>query len=147
MKGKSLTLPVMALFGAMLVALPINAGAQGQDTAPGQQPPVNTTGPSISGTTVDGQTLTADPGVWSGVSVTYSYQWQRCGISGDGCSSVDSAVDSSYGLGSSDVGSTLRVVVTASNKNGSVVDNRASEIRLQSLVWIGARSPLQSIQT
>jgi hypothetical protein len=122
MKRSSFTLPVMALLGVMLVSLPINASAQGQGvaTAPGQQPPVDATSPSISGTSVDGQTLTADPGDWSGVAVTYTYQWQRCDTSGDGCSSVDGAVDSTYGLGSNDVGSTLRVVVTASNKNGSV---------------------------
>src|SRR5712691_5869996 len=119
MKGKPFTLPITAVLVVMFVSLPINAGAQGTDTAPGQQPPRNSTGPSISGTAVDGQTLTANAGDWSGVSVTYSYQWQRCNTSGDGCSPVDGAVDSTYGLGSSDVGSTLRIVVTASNKNGS----------------------------
>jgi hypothetical protein len=120
MKGKPFTLPITAMLVVMFVSLPINAGAQGTDTAPGQQPPVNSSDPSVNGTAVDGQTLTANAGDWSGVSVTYSYQWQRCNTAGDGCSSVDGAVDSTYGLGSSDVGSTLRVVVTASNKNGSL---------------------------
>lgn len=119
MKGKSFTLPVLAVLVVMLVSLPLNAGAQGTDTAPGQQPPVNLTDPSISGTAVEGQTLTADSGNWSGPSITYGYQWQRCSTSGDACSSVDGAVDSTYGLGSSDVGATISVVVTASNKNGS----------------------------
>jgi hypothetical protein len=119
MNGKPFTLPVMAVLVVMLVSLPINAGAQGKDTAPGQQPPVNSTDPSINGTGIVGETLTASPGDWGGASVDYSYQWQRCNSSGDGCSSVDGAVDSTYGLGSSDVGSTLRVVVTASNKNGT----------------------------
>src|SRR6266576_1261337 len=119
MKGKPFTFPVTAMLVVMLVALPINAGARGTDTAPGQQPPTSSIDPSITGTALDGQTLTANAGDWSGVSVTYSYQWQQCNTSGDECSPVDGAVDSTYALSSSDVGSTLRVVVTVSNKNGS----------------------------
>src|SRR5439155_8359792 len=42
-------------------------------------PPVNTTAPSISGTTTEGQTLTASSGSWSGYPApAYSYQLDRC---------------------------------------------------------------------
>jgi hypothetical protein len=120
MKVKALTLPITAVLVIMFGSLSMKASAVGTDTAPGQQPPANTTGPSINGTAVDGQTLTAERGDWSGPSVEYGYQWQRCDASGDSCSSVAGAGDSTYGLVSSDVGSTLRTVVTATNKNGSV---------------------------
>ena len=45
--------------------------------------PSNTAAPSISGTPAVGETLTADPGTWSGVPTpTFSYQWQRCAAIG-----------------------------------------------------------------
>jgi concanavalin A-like lectin/glucanase superfamily protein/matrixin len=50
----------------------------GAATAAGN-PPVNSSPPSISGTLAAGQTLTADPGTWTGDQpISYSYQWQRC---------------------------------------------------------------------
>lgn len=41
-------------------------------------PPTNSVPPAISGEARVGQTLSADPGVWSPTS-DYAYQWQRCG--------------------------------------------------------------------
>jgi len=39
---------------------------------------VNTVAPTITGTKQEGQTVTADPGTWSGNgTITYAYQWQR----------------------------------------------------------------------
>jgi sugar lactone lactonase YvrE len=82
--------------------------------------PSNTALPTISGTAEDGQTLTAGTGEWAGTPpLTYSYQWQSCNSAGEGCSNVPGATDSSYLLGHSDVGTTLRVIVTASNSAGS----------------------------
>ncbi len=46
-------------------------------------PPSNTAPPTISGTLVDGQTLTASTGSWSGSPpLTYGYQWELCNSSG-----------------------------------------------------------------
>ena len=47
-------------------------------------PPVNTTQPAApSGTGIDGGTLTADPGTWSGdAPIDITYQWQRCDADG-----------------------------------------------------------------
>ena len=82
------------------------------------QAPVNTSAPSISGSAVQGQTLSADHGGWSGdTPITYSYQWRRCNSSGSGCSNVGAA-SSSYTLVSGDVNHTLEVVVTAQNGVG-----------------------------
>ena len=83
------------------------------------QPPVNTSLPTISGQTVVGDTLSAANGSWSNSPTGYSYQWQDCDASGANCSSISGATGSSYKLASGDAGSTIDVVVTASNSAGS----------------------------
>jgi uncharacterized protein (TIGR03790 family) len=81
---------------------------------------VNTVLPIITGTTTDGQTLTATTGAWAGTAPTaYNYQWQRCDAAGDNCANIADAVTATYVLGFSDQGNTVRVVVTAGNAAGS----------------------------
>ena len=81
--------------------------------------PVNTVAPSISGSAVEGQTLTASPGSWSGSPApSFAYQWQRCDQSGQNCAPIGAQI-STYGALSADVGSTLEVSVTATNSSGS----------------------------
>jgi Cellulase (glycosyl hydrolase family 5) len=72
-----------------------------------------------------GQTLSSSTGGWSGVSLSYAYQWKRCDLSGNGCTGISGATGSTYNLGASEVGTTLRVDVTASNKNGSATATSA----------------------
>jgi hypothetical protein len=80
--------------------------------------PANTSKPTISGNAVQGETLTANTGSWSGDSpISYSYQWLRCNSSGSSCSNVGSN-STSYGLGSGDVNHTIEVTVTATNSVG-----------------------------
>ncbi len=87
---------------------------------PPAQPPVNAALPSISGTAQDGQTLTAQTGVWTGLSpITYTYQWRRCSSAGASCTSVVGQTGTTYLLSVADVGFTLRVVVTATNQDGT----------------------------
>jgi hypothetical protein len=82
--------------------------------------PTNTFAPGISGTTVEGQTLTADPGGWSGVpSITYAYQWQRC--SSVACSDIPAATRRTYRLAAADIGHYMRIKVTATNEGGSSI--------------------------
>lgn len=81
--------------------------------------PANTTAPSISGTTQDGETLTASAGNWSGSQpISYAYQWESCGPGGGNCEAVEGATGNSYTLADGDLETTLRVRVTASNAIG-----------------------------
>ena len=89
-----------------------------------QAAPVNTAQPTISGSPLVGQTLTATQGTWSNSPTSYSYQWVRCPASGgasDGsdCAVIGGATTTAYIAASGDVGSRLRVRVTASNADGS----------------------------
>jgi hypothetical protein len=81
--------------------------------------PANTALPAISGTPSESNTLNATTGSWSGSPTKYVYQWESCDSSGAGCSNVSGATSSSYTLKASDVGDTLRVLVTATNAGGS----------------------------
>ncbi len=81
--------------------------------------PVNLSPPTISGTAQEGQTLSASTGSWSGSPLGYSYEWRRCDTSGGSCTALMGANSSSYAAQSADVGSTLRVAVTASNASGT----------------------------
>ncbi|MEA2375017.1 MAG: large repetitive protein, partial [Thermoleophilaceae bacterium] len=76
--------------------------------------------PSISGDPVEGQTLAADKGIWDGApTIDFTYQWLRCDSVGDHCVEIPGATGSTYTTNSDDVGSRLRVVVTATNPDGS----------------------------
>jgi hypothetical protein len=90
-------------------------------TAAVTEPSVTATAaPSISGTPSLGQTLTAEPGSWSGVTEpTYTYQWLRCDQAGINCQPVESATDATYELAEADLASTIRVIVTAHETESS----------------------------
>ena len=81
--------------------------------------PKNTSPPTISGTPKVGETLTADPGSWSGNPTSFAYQWQRCDADVATCSDVIGATGKTYGIGTADLGYRTRVRVTAKNAKGS----------------------------
>ena len=82
--------------------------------------PANEVLPSITGSVLSGQLLSAHPGTWSGSEpITYSYQWQLCSALGKGCANIGEAAGSTFKLVGLDVGLTLDVVVTAKNVAGS----------------------------
>ena len=88
--------------------------------ASGSGAPVNTKEPSIAGSTVQGQTLIANRGSWSGANpITYKYQWLRCDTNAANCNSIAGETSSNRTIVADDVGHRLRVRVTASNSSGS----------------------------
>lgn len=106
-----------ALAVALVTALALLAGT---GTAASSKAPHNTAPPTISGTPQRGQTLTASTGTFAGTEpLTYAYQWRRCDKQGGSCSSISGATQKAYTLTSADVGNTVRVRVTATNKDGS----------------------------
>ncbi len=80
--------------------------------------PYNTAAPGLSGTPVEGDTLTATVGTWNPAGTTYAYQWQR-EITGGQWVSVSSMTNPTYVLEPSDVGTSVRVQVAATNSDGT----------------------------
>lgn len=81
--------------------------------------PQNSAPPTILGESADGLLLTAFAGGWSGTGPVMGYQWLRCDGVGQACAAIPRAVTKEYRATGADVGSTLRVTVTASNAAGS----------------------------
>ncbi len=82
-------------------------------------PPASTEPPEISGTAEEGQTLSASSGTWTNSPTSYAYQWEDCGASGEGCSTIGGATANTRVLAPSDVAHTVRVVVKATNAGGT----------------------------
>ena len=92
------------------------ASAASGVVAAGTGSPEVSVAPSIEGYTNAGSTLTAQPGHWFGEEpLSYRYHWEKCNAAGESCSSIPGAVSQTYVLGSAEVGSTVRVTVTAEN--------------------------------
>jgi Cellulase (glycosyl hydrolase family 5)/Fibronectin type III domain/Calcineurin-like phosphoesterase len=90
-------------------------------------PPSATTHPTVTGTPLVGQTLTAADGTWTGTDpITYTRQWERCDQQGLGCTAIGGATGSTYALQQADNGSTVRVTVTGTNAAGSASASSAT---------------------
>ncbi|HWT94218.1 MAG TPA: hypothetical protein VN238_14530, partial [Solirubrobacteraceae bacterium] len=75
---------------------------------------------TVTGTPRDLQTLTIDPGTWTGTAtISYAYRWYRC--TGGTCTQISGKTAATYVVQSADVGSTIRGEVTATNPDGSAV--------------------------
>ena len=84
-----------------------------------QAGPPNTAPPTITGSPVVGESLTANPGTWTGSGITFAYLWSRCDAAGASCTDITTATQSTYTVVTADAGRTLRVKVTATNTSGS----------------------------
>jgi hypothetical protein len=80
--------------------------------------PVNVDPPTITGTPRVGEVLTAQNGTWQNSPTTFQYRWLRCNGGGNNCQLL-AAEGRTYNVAQADVGSTLRVRVTAINADGS----------------------------
>jgi uncharacterized repeat protein (TIGR01451 family) len=84
-------------------------------------PPLNDTRPSISGNAQSGQVLSTNTGSWTSSSpLSYTYRWRRCASV---CTNIPGANASSYTLVDADVGSTVDVIVSATNTGGGTDAN------------------------
>jgi hypothetical protein len=82
-------------------------------------PPIDVVQPSIVGSLNEGQTLTGDPGTWSGPPLTFAYRWQRCtSIAPSSCNPIPGAIGLTYTTGAADAGDYIRLAVTATNSQG-----------------------------
>jgi hypothetical protein len=106
---------VLAVTGCVALILPSAAIS----APPATHVPQNTVAPAITGNAVEGQSVSASTGSWSGRPNRYSFAWRRCDSAGQGCTAIAGANAAAYLAGAADVGHTLRVVVTAVNRSGS----------------------------
>jgi hypothetical protein len=82
--------------------------------------PTATSAPSITGIALPGERLTADRGAWTGdATISYVLLWQRCDATGAACAVIPDASKTTYLVVAKDVGSTMRVLVTAKNPVGT----------------------------
>jgi hypothetical protein len=103
--------------------------------------PASTSAPTISGTATEGQILGGNQGEWNGDQpISYAYQWQRCAPSGEPCSNIAGATGQTYRLVAADVGSRIRLRVTARNEFG--VDSALSRVT----AVIGSSGPTGQIK-
>jgi hypothetical protein len=111
----------LAIPASIVLLLAAAAGLAAKGNASGQVRPINESPPTISGTPEEGQTLTASNGRWGGTEpITYAYSWRRCDANGGSCSAIGGANQRTYVLKRPDVGNTIRVRVTATNRDGSL---------------------------
>jgi hypothetical protein len=111
---------VATAVATVLLTLGIGTGTGAAEPARSAAPPRNTSAPSISGAERVGQTLTGNPGGWSGTApVTFSYQWIRCNSQVANCAMIAGATSRQYRLTTDDRGRRLIFFVTARNAEGS----------------------------
>jgi len=109
--------------------------------------PMTVKAPTLSGTARSGFQLTASAGTWSGTApLTLAYSWERCDRTGATCVPTGVA-KSSYSLATADVGSVLRVVVTATNAAGAASATSPFSGVVQSKSQKGALSVHQARKT
>ncbi len=110
---------VVGYDGPTGIGTPNGAGPVGPPPPP-PPAPVNTTLPSVSGTLTSGQTLTANPGAWTGSPTSYTYLWERCTTNAVGSCASTGSGGSTFTLSGADVNDYMTVVVTATNGTASL---------------------------
>jgi hypothetical protein len=87
--------------------------------------PTNTAPPSISGSPLEGATLTGSNGTWTNSPSKFDVGWIRCDKNGGSCAAISGANKNTYVLTSADVNNTVRFRVIASNSAGNNIATSA----------------------
>jgi len=89
--------------------------------------PAATSQPTPSGTTIEGQTMTASDGTWSGTQpISFTYHWQQCTTA---CTDIKDATNQTYVIAHADIGFKLRYHLTATNSVGKgTIDSNLSGV-------------------
>jgi hypothetical protein len=107
-----------AALGLLVAAALVGFAREG--TAASQVVPSNQQPPTLTGTPEVGQRLTANAGTWSGTQpISFVYRYQRCDRNGGNCYTGGSTTQRTYLVTAEDAGKTVRVRVTATNRDGS----------------------------
>jgi hypothetical protein len=107
--------------------------------------PVNTVAPDISGTAQDAQPLTASAGTWTGLAtITYAYQWQVSTDGGSTWNDIAGETGASYTPPLGSAGKQARVMVTATNGDGSTQSASAPSAALAASPPVDATAPVLS---
>ncbi len=96
----------------------VSAGSNPTATV-GTSPPANNSLPSILGIAQRGNTLSSTTGAWAGTGNTFTLQWQRSADSGVTWTNITGATGVIYSMQAPDEGDVLRLMVTATNPDGS----------------------------
>lgn len=130
----------------MNLRLGLGVGVMSAAARPGvTSAPANVVLPSISGILTQGETLTANPGSWTGTpSGAYGYQWQRSGVNIGGATSatyVAQAADVAAGA------SAITVEVTATNDylGGSSTTAESAGVTIAAPLTITGAPPAASV--
>jgi hypothetical protein len=110
----------LAAVAAGIVAV-FSAGAPARDQAvPGEQRQ-----PTVQGTALVGNTLTADNGQWTNSPTSFRYRWNRCDAAGDtrNCVPIAGATARTYKPVRDDLDHQVNVNVTACNADGCATAN------------------------
>jgi hypothetical protein len=111
------------MIGSFAAVLAIAAVAATAVLARSAAAPASSSVPTITGTAREGNTLTAENGTWTNSPTSFAYQWQRCDAGGANCADISGAKSKTYDVVAGDAEKTLRVVVTATNADGSTSAN------------------------
>ena len=78
--------------------------------------PANSDPPTLAGKPVPGSTLVATSGSWTGEApIHYTYTWLHCDATGQDCTAIPNVAGTTYKLKVSDVGYTIKLLVTGRN--------------------------------
>lgn len=97
--------------------------------------PANSSAPTVSGTTTNGQTLTGAHGTWTGYPApTLTYQWKRASAASGTYANIPGATAINYTLTDDDINRFLKLEVTATNASGTATALSAATAQIADMV-------------